>query len=296
MSAKLGLVLHRPEGAFLVVPYWNHFRAKEHCRDCPDGAGLSVTVFFPGLGDSVVDGRFEYVLETQMVLASYQRHLGERIDPTATRHDGVPAPLTPPCCAQVLLAVELDPRRTVHENAEDVSLELRGIVERAVKPPTSWIREVCFHLIGFSAGGLVAIDTARETSERLLVLYGGCAVPRPPGQTWCDRAAPSEVRVGIDVVTIATPYDGAPFVPEVLAELGLLFSFRDSPTRFRDSVGAEDYGGGPKPACLRASSPSSPRRASTAPLVGSLRAIVSPAGARRSSTCRAPCTCSRRCA
>ena len=248
MPAKLGPVLRRTEGGAHPSYYSNHFRPKEHCKDCPDGAGLSLTVFFPGLGDDVVDHEFTYDAASQEAQAGFQRRLGERIDPTA-RPPGAAGPAAPPCCLQLLFAVELDPRRTVNENAQDVAKELLGIVERAVRPPSSWIREICFHLIGFSAGGLVAIDTAKVASERLIARQGRCAWPREPGQMWCGRPAPPEVRVGFDVVTIASPYDG--FVLEFLPELGLLFSCLAPDSRFFNSVGARDYGGGAKPACLR---------------------------------------------
>ena len=250
MAAKLRPVVHPSDRGSEPSPYWNHFRSKEHCRDCPEGAGLSVTVFFPGLGDDVVDGRFTYVPESQIVLDGFRHWLGRRIDPTAPRPAHEAAPVVPACCMQMLQTVEHDPYRSVIENAEDVAVELLAIVARAAgRIRLSWIREVCFHLVGFSAGGLVALDTAKIVSERLVAQHGRCAKPRPAGQTWCGRPAPPEVSVGIDVVTIASPYDGAPFVPEVFAELGLLFGFDES--RFRDSVGAQDYGGGPRPACLR---------------------------------------------
>jgi hypothetical protein len=249
MPAKLDPVRRRSEDGAHPSYYSNHFRPKDHCKDCPDGAGLSLTIFFPGLGDDVVDHEFTYVPESQAAMAKLQRRLGERIDPTA-RKPGVAGPAAPPCCLQLLFAVELDPRRTVTENAQDVATELLGIVERSARSSSSsWIREICFHLIGFSAGGLVAIDTAKVASERLVARQGRCAWPREAGQTWCDRPAPSEIRVGFDVVTIATPYDG--FVLEFLPELGLLFSCLAPDSRFFNSVGARDYGGGAKPACLR---------------------------------------------
>jgi hypothetical protein len=230
------------------------------CRECPDGGDLAITVFFPGTGDDTnAANEFVYTGSAGQDLESFVAALSERIG-RASR-----------CCAQVLLRVHLDATRTAEENAEDVAGEA-GRLATLYAAGTPWLRRIYFHLIGFSAGGIVALHCARKLPCRVTGTFN--TFDPVPARTWCGRllAPPNDPRIpaSIDVVTIATPFMnfGAAFERFRLVSLALRVyralaratPFVGGTLAFDISIGLNDYGG-PPPVCLcRNDAPTPDRR------------------------------------
>jgi hypothetical protein len=229
------------------------------CKECPDGADLAITVFFPGTGDDTNDAKeFIYTGDAGRDLESFVAALSERIGRSSR------------CCVQVLLRVHLDATRTAEENADDVARQVNTLAA-SFAAGSPWLRRIYFHLIGFSAGGIVALHCARKLSCRFTGAFN-TFVPAP-ARTWCGRplAPPGDLRIpaSIDVLTIATPFMnfGAGFENLRLVSLALriyralsgVLPFIDGTLVFDISIGLNDYGG-PPPVCLCRNDAPTPER------------------------------------
>lgn len=211
------------------------------CRRCPDGIDAAFTVFIPGKGDSTDDqGMYEYDTEDQ--IQDFVEGLGTEI---ASGGPGGDTSGPYECCAHLVFRVTLDSDRTVRQNGQDLTSRLATLLRAAAQ--ASGIRRLFVHLIGFSAGGLVAVEVARGLSDDVQRDGGDCSLRRRRPRQWCEREMPSRVPVKIDIVTIATPYDPS-FLIDVGAALGMLLG--GWPAEFCTSVGALDFGGGSRPVCV----------------------------------------------
>lgn len=234
------------------------------CGTCPppDGGAIAILVFLPGVGADVQNGRFTYTMNEDMFVSRFTARIGG--DSTA-------------CCRKHLLTASYDPRQTARENASRLAGIINGLVNlEAVANP--WVTRIHVHLVGFSAGGVVAtqIASALDCSVR----FGNVAPPNqytfpgfdtlphpeelPPARWWCGQSLALEIPVDVDVVTMATPFNiGGFFSPVVSfgATIGTFFAgiidsitgsiaaLADTHLTFRSSIGKNDYGGAP-PACL----------------------------------------------
>jgi hypothetical protein len=178
------------------------------CQNCPNGAALALTVLFYGAG------------ERGFLIAVVRYSREESMFPRALAEALVRAPHE--CCRVQMLIVQHDPTATIGENAEAVAARIDRAVEEAVAG-SPWLTKVHLHLVGFSAGGLLALDTAALVDLRARVRVAA----------WCGRKMPREVPVEMDLVTIACPFGLAyPFSGTLVSGL---------PWTYESSVGAGDY-------------------------------------------------------
>ncbi len=190
------------------------------CRACPGGATLSVTVFFRGLGS--VRGFADLLLGQNLAPSREEAHFPQRIVAKlgATERD--------PCCRHEIVTVDHDPKLSIRRNATLAARAIRdGLLARGTGYP--WLNKIHLHLIGFSAGGLLALEVARKMST----------APVRTAPMWCNLGKTALAPVEMDLVTIATPfdveYDGGFFdFLGLFTELG-----------FFGSIAASAYGGPP---------------------------------------------------
>ncbi len=227
------------------------------CETCPppDGGAVAILVFLPGVGDSAQDGQFVYTTNENDFVA----RLTDRIGGDATA-----------CCRKHLLTASYDARQTAAANASRLAGIIDGLVDlEAIANP--WVTRIHVHLVGFSAGGIVATQIANALD--CSVRFGNVAPPNqytypgldmlpnaeelPAARWWCGERLALEIPVQVDVVTMATPFDiGGFFSPLVsfFATIGTFFAeitdtILDTHFTFDSSIGKNEYGG-PRPACL----------------------------------------------
>ncbi len=194
------------------------------CNPCYTGWDLSITIYFRGLGDKGKDGKV-FAAEKIVflgVLASKAK--------TVTANE---------CCRKMLFAVNYDHTKTARQNADHVIAYFNNYFANIISNPDfklTGLRKIFFHLIGYSAGGIVAINTA----ESLPCHYDAL------GRVWCGRRMPDQIPVSIDIMTIASPLNlGSPG-----AGAGTGFcKFFGSKNTLGCSIGKSDCGGQP-PECL----------------------------------------------
>jgi len=210
------------------------------CELCSAGGIWSLSVYFPGKGELDRRCRIDYGAAE----ASFVAALGAAIS-RETRNQGEY------CCVRDLYQVRYEPRRTVGQNAAAIARAIeRTIAEKIRAAP--WLREVKLHLVGFSAGGVVATHVAGDLS---------CRPRRRDAGDWCgERLDP--VPLAVDLLTMATPFNlghdsGFATTLRVLASIGgFLLTFPLSPfswflgcLAFYSTV--PSFYGGRRPACLR---------------------------------------------
>lgn len=217
-------------------------RDPQLCRRCPCGIDVALTVFIPGKGDSTDDDGM-YLYDTESTIQEFLDGLGAKIEAGGPPEED-PGPST--CCVHQILRVSLDSDRSVRQNGMDVANRLTTLLRAASQ--ASGVRRMFIHLVGFSAGGMVAVEVARGISEGVRRDGEGCSLRRPRARQWCGHDVEQLVPVVIDVVTIATPYDPA-FLMELGADLGMLL-VGGWPAEFCTSVGALDFGGDSRPTCV----------------------------------------------
>lgn len=234
------------------------------CGTCPppDGGAIAILVFLPGVGTDVQDGRFIYTTNEDRFVSELTARIGG--DTTA-------------CCRKHLLTASYDPRQSARENASRLAGIINAIVDfEAVANP--WVTRIHVHLVGFSAGGVVAtqIASALDCSVR----FGNVAPPNqytfpgfdtlpdpeeiPVARWWCGESLALEIPVEVDVVTMATPFNiggsfswftsffatiGTFFAGIIDSFTGTIDALSDTHFTFRSSIGENDYGGAP-PGCL----------------------------------------------
>jgi hypothetical protein len=126
------------------------------------------------------------------------------------------------CCRVELLVVAHDPTATLAENAAAVAEALDRKIDEAVQG-SPWLTQVNLHLVGFSAGGLLALDVASRVR----------VAARVRTAAWCRHDMAREVPVEMDLVTLAAPFDlSIPFAGTVASGL---------PWTYESSVGASEY-------------------------------------------------------
>lgn len=229
-----------------------------NCDDCPapDAAAVAILVFFPGVGSDVQGGRFTYTAAETAFVDDLKDRIGN--DTTA-------------CCRKTLLTASYDPHQSAAQNASRLAAIIDGLVD--LEAMNDWVTRIHIHLIGFSAGGIVATQTAAALD--CSVRYGRVARPNqytypgwdtlpdaeelPPARWWCghgDQLA-LEIPVHVDVVTMATPFKiGGALSPllSFFAPIGTFFAhvldiLLPFNLTFRASLGENDYGGA-APSCL----------------------------------------------
>jgi pimeloyl-ACP methyl ester carboxylesterase len=136
--------------------------------------------------------------------------------------------------------VGYDPRERASANAEQIAAELELLLA-AEAVSNDWVRKIWLHLVGFSAGGIVAVQTAsRLRCEPRLAR---------PLRSWCGVPLEPVVPVEMDVVTMATPFD-FPWYVSALATIGTaLANALGLAVTFEWSIATNDYGGD-RPSCL----------------------------------------------
>lgn len=226
------------------------------CANCPapDGAGIAIIVFFPGAG-TVSNETITYSQDE----LQFVEDMKTKIQNDASK-----------CCRKLFVVAEYDPRLKAATNASRIANMIDGLVDlEAIS--NFWVTRIHVHLVGFSAGGIVATQTAARM--RCDVRHGHKAVPNQitfagwdqlpnaeelaeqEARWWCgqgDQLA-VEVPVHIDVVTMATPFNlGGRLSPlvSIFASIGTFFtSLVNSDLTFLWSIAENDYGGD-APACL----------------------------------------------
>jgi hypothetical protein len=217
------------------------------CETCPDGVEVALTAVMWGVPDAVdADGLGVSVGEALADETRFLQAVADRVNAPG------------PCCITAGFRVRYDPTRTVRETAEEVAAFLNGVAVAMAQAP--FVARVRFHLIGFSAGGQVAINVA----SRVLSM-----IPRAPtvplqDRLWCGRLLGEKgglaILVETDLVTIATPLGSSGGVFGIITGLSELAGFLAglgrrlarlfaSARTFATSVGEDDYGG-PRPARL----------------------------------------------
>jgi pimeloyl-ACP methyl ester carboxylesterase len=128
--------------------------------------------------------------------------------------------------------VGYDPRERASANAEQIAAELELLLA-AEAVSNDWVRKIWLHLVGFSAGGIVAVQTAsRLRCEPRLAR---------PLRSWCGVPLEPVVPVEMDVVTMATPFD-FPWYVSALATIGTaLANALGLAVTFEWSIATNDY-------------------------------------------------------
>lgn len=203
------------------------------CRDCPEGAAISLTVFLRGVGD-VQGGQLVYSQEEEDFIWSWADAFG-----AASQF----------CCESWLYVAFYDPRQRAATNGELIAGNIdRVIAERMDASP--WLVRVHLHLVGFSAGGVVGVyvtdylECGASSDEEVA---GRRRRERPV--EWCETEI-SEVELEIDLVTMATPFDlGGPIYRGFASAWSGFLEWIGSTRAFSHSIPGF-YGGGPPPRCL----------------------------------------------
>ncbi len=173
---------------------------------CEEGVKLSISVYFRGIDKlNSNEDRFRNLLRQERDTANFNNN----------------------CCGNIFLAPEYDQDKDIKENARIVADSINQIVKvyKIIGSPKEGIKSVNVHLIGFSTGGLVAIETANNINIS------------------------SEIESQIDIVTIATPYGGfgsyGPQFAEALCRLPIVDKIVGvfGGDVLSCSVGHQDYGG-----------------------------------------------------
>ena len=191
-----------------VRPYHVPNSLDPACDTCPRGAGLSLTVLFFGVGER------SFLSKT----VRYSRR--ESRFPSALAAALVRGPHD--CCRTELLLVKHDAASTIGENAAAAAARIDAIIKRAVKR-YDWLLKINLHIVGFSAGGLLALDTASRIDVSTRVRT----------KQWCGNEMPREVPVEMDLVTMATPFNLSITIASTIVT-GL-------PWTYESSVGASEY-------------------------------------------------------
>jgi len=160
------------------------------------------------------------------------------------------------CCKQYVYVYIPEMKKTIRDNAKDLIGKIKGDLQRQFSGTAQGDSEdncvVAFqyNLIGWSAGGIQAFQTAVEMGNQSM-----CEI-NAPGRECCDEEMPDKIKVGIKLVTIDSPFDAANVCVGIdqianagawIGEMcGGLFGCK---TTYLCSVGAENYGGN-KPPCL----------------------------------------------
>ncbi len=192
------------------------------CRDCAKGACLSLTVFFRGLGRQIGP-----VIRYSAEESNFPRQLTARLLEGEQK-----------CCRKELMIAGYDPELNIPRNASALAAMIRAnLANKGQVYP--WLTKINLHLVGFSAGGLLALEVARTLDISPVI----------SAAMWCDLPKNPSVAIEMDLVTIATPFD---------LEIDLGFAdfwawvreyFGDG-AGFFTSVGASEYGGDGPPATL----------------------------------------------
>jgi hypothetical protein len=190
--------------------------------ECDGGYQVAITVYFPG----AIDG-----FDTDGLSVS----TGEGLEDENRFLPALAAAIeaeSEPCCLRLAYRTRYF-RASARRNAELLAAILNGMGQTWANMPG--VMKIHFHLIGFSAGGQVALNVASG-------LW-----PAYPSQVAMPPIVPSEV----DVVTIATPLASSsnPLVHVVskvvgfFAWLGRQLAKVFSPDNvFNASIGEDDYG------------------------------------------------------
>lgn len=151
------------------------------CADCPapEGAGIAIIVFFPGAGTPNGDGTITYSADELSFVESMK---------TRIQNDGSK------CCRKLFVVAQYDPTTKAAANASRIANMIDGLVDlEAIS--NFWVTRIHVHLIGFSAGGIVATQTAARM--RCDTRHGHKATPNQityPG--WEQKSSPAKRRVG----------------------------------------------------------------------------------------------------
>ncbi len=177
---------------------------------CENGNSLSFTVFFRGFG------------ELNEAEQSFRNFLGEKKNS-----------INSDCCTSFVLPdFDYSYTKDILENAKSIAYNINSM-NKIITSEREDITSINIHLIGFSTGGLVAIETANLVMQEL---------PAPNRES-CGKKLPDSIPVKIDLVTIATPYKGD-FGGGVLPKIGKKFCKTLGVGGVLGcSVGSKDYGG-----------------------------------------------------
>jgi hypothetical protein len=241
-----------------------------NCDNCPLGAAIALTVFLPGVGNGLDgSGRLDYVNPElvdpdtgQPGFNAIEAFLGKLVERfQAGSEQAQEEPCAAVCCQRWLYEASYDPGESARQNARS----LRQMIETILQTMAGlrYVTKVYLHLVGFSAGGFVALNVAEEMMT--------CRVERRVAPLWCGRDLGGDfIPVEVDVVTIASPF-GNDFGPLGIDPpvLNTIFEFFVGLTRpvigpalqffgvfhpFGYSLAENDYGGAPSPcACEDAS-------------------------------------------
>ncbi|MBI5065314.1 hypothetical protein HZA97_03680 [Candidatus Woesearchaeota archaeon] len=191
---------------------------KETSCNCGNGNSLSFTVFFRGFG------------ELNEAERNFRNFLGERENSVSST-----------CCTSIVLPdFDYSYTKDIRENAKSIAYNINN-VNTIITTGRDDITSINLHLIGFSTGGLVAIETANLINQEL---------PAPNRES-CGKKLPDSIPVKIDLVTIATPYEGD-FGGGMFPKIGEKFcKTLGIGGVLGCSVGSKDYGGktAPKNLC-----------------------------------------------
>ncbi len=210
------------------------------CELCAAGGIWSVSVWFPGKGE--LDRRCQ--IDYGRAEADFVAALGGEIS-RETRNQGEL------CCVRDLYRVRYEPRRTAGRNGAAIARAIDRAIDEKVRS-SPWLAAVKLHLVGFSAGGVVAVHAAGDLR---------CRPRRREQGDWCDRRL-DPVPVALDIVTMAAPFNlghdsGLAGAFRFFATVGgFLLTFPLSPfswflrcLAFYSTI--PGYYGGARPACLR---------------------------------------------
>ena len=177
---------------------------------CEKGIQLSVTVYFRGIDKfNSNEDEFRRLLRQERDTANINQN----------------------CCKNIFLTPEYDHNKDIKENGQIISKRINQIIGDV----TEGIKSVNIHLVGFSTGGLIAIETANNLNLEI----------ESQDRMWCNTKLPNNIPIEIDIVTIATPYGGGgnslgnwgPKIGEgVCRVIGI-------DQVLSCSVGSQDYGG-----------------------------------------------------
>lgn len=190
--------------------------------NCSEGVKLSITIYFRGIDESnPSEDKFRDLIAAQ---------------------DTNGATLESKCCKHLYWSASYNSDKDVRENGRMLAQEINKLIEGN----NNGIKSVNIHLIGFSTGGLVAIEAASNIPSQI----------SSPSRNWCGNKLSDNIPIEIDIVTIATPYGGfGNFGPQFAEGLCRLPIGKQIVGLFGGSVlacsvGHQDYGGHPPPTNL----------------------------------------------
>ena len=195
-------------------------------EQCGGRRDVVITFFFPGVDAT----SFEEISKAE---AEFIVRTGRNSDAEELRV---------PCCDQFFYWVTYDAWSTATSNAKKISKTVKDKLDKVLGGKGCTDPEtITITFIGFSAGGLIAVDTLNRLDT--LVGGGSSGCECKDGERQCPGntcAGNTKVKIKYKLITIASPWEGTPATPS---------PFLPGPFVLGWSIGSSSYDPGEKPPC-----------------------------------------------